>query len=247
LLVAPRAPRPLTKLMIPAGPGAPAREVGLQALAVAEQVRVRVRTHLLRVPTDGGADDLSAAIEAADSECKALYEDALAAALAAGAEHRAEMARVECRRGCAFCCHVDVTVTPLEAIRLSQHARAAGRAVPATEASARYAPCPLLEDGACTVYAMRPFACRSLFSPDATACEAGFAGEGRVFVPSLAWPRFLASAYITGEIGALEDLRLAGHLVELRRALALLLADATALPRWLRGADVFARHAGVAR
>jgi hypothetical protein len=246
LLVAPAAPRPLTKLMVPAGPGVPPRELALAALAIAETVRVRVREHLVRASAAGNADALLAAIDGVGAECKALYEDALASALAANAAHRADMAGIACRRGCAFCCHVDVTVTPLEAIRLARHEQAAGRAHPLGASGARHAPCPLLAAGECTVYAVRPFACRSLFSPDAKACEAGFAGTDEVFVPSLEWPRFLASGYITGEVAALDDLRLASHLVELRRALALLLADPTALPRWLGREDVFGRHAAAA-
>ena len=243
---APRTPRGLAKLVVPAGPGVPPREVGLEALALAETVRGRVRAHLVRAAASGRVADLLAGIETAGEECKTLFEDALAATLAASPAQRADMERVQCRRGCAFCCHVDVDVTPLEAIRLAEHQRAAGLGPPSV-AAARYAPCPLLADGACTAYAMRPFACRSLFSPDAKACETGFTTAATVFVPSLDWPRFIACGYITGDIAALDDLGLASHLVELRQALALLLGDPTALPRWLNRQDVFPRrHAGAA-
>jgi hypothetical protein len=241
----PHTQRALTKLVVPAGPGMPPREVGLEALAVAETVRRRVREHLVRAAAGGRIEDLLGAIETVGAECKTLFEDALAAAQSANAGHRADMERVECRRGCAFCCHVDVDVTPLEAIRLAEHQRVAGHGPPAA-ASARYAPCPLLSDSACTAYGMRPFACRSLFSPDAKACEAGFTTAATVFVPSLNWPRFIACGYITGELAALADLGLASHLVELRQALALLLGDPTALPRWLNRADVFPRRGAVA-
>lgn len=242
-LAAPRAPRILSKLVVPAGPGLPPREVALEALAIAETVRARVRERLVQASATGRVERVLAAIDTIGAECKTLFEDALAAALAADAGHRAEMARVQCRRGCAFCCHVTVDVTPLEAIRLAQHERAAGHGPPAAAgATSRTAPCPLLADGSCTVYEMRPFACRSLFSLDARACEAGFSAAAAVFVPSLDWPRFIACGYITGEIAALEDLGLASHLVELRQALALLLADPTALTRWLNREDVFPRR-----
>jgi hypothetical protein len=60
-------------------------------------------------------------------------------------------------------------------------------------------------------------------------------------MPSLVTPRLVASGFISGEIAALGDLGLAGHLVELSTALALLLGDPTALDRWLGGEDVFPR------
>jgi len=134
-------------------------------------------------------------------------------------------------------------VTPLEAIRIVQHQRGARRPAPEPAPDARHAPCPLLVEGSCSVYAIRPFACRSLFSSDAKACEAGFATASAVLVPSLDWPRYIACGYITGEIAALDDLGLASHLVELRQALTLMLGDAGVLPRWLAGEDVFPRRA----
>jgi hypothetical protein len=244
LLRSPRGLGAITKLAVPAGPGLPSPQGAARALAIAETVRVQVRKRIVGASATGRIDRMLDAIDAASADCVSLFEDALQAALVANLGQRAEMDRVECRRGCAFCCHVDVAVTPLEAIRLARHERAAGRreTAPATP-SPRPAPCPLLKDGACTVYDMRPFACRSLFSPDASACEAGFASTAPALVPSLDWPRFLACGYITGEIAALDDLGLASHLVELRGALALLLADPQALPRWLNGADIFQRLA----
>ncbi len=245
LLAAPRIPAAIAKLVVPAGPGLPPQHVAAQAVAVAETVRVRVRDRLVTASASGRIDRMLDAIDAAGTESLALFEDALRAELVANLGHRAEMDGVQCRRGCAFCCHVNVDITPLEAIRLARHERAAGRrATPGRQdtVAPRNAPCPLLKDGACTVYDIRPFACRSLFSPDARACEAGFTGAATTVVPSLDWPRYLSCGYVTGEIAALDDLGLASHLVELRGALALLLGDAQALARWLNGADVFPRR-----
>jgi Putative zinc- or iron-chelating domain len=231
----PRAPSALTRLVIPAGAPPPSDEAALEAVAVAETVRERVRAHLLHAAATGRVDRMRHAIDAACAECVAQFEAALQSSLVANLAHRAAMDRVQCRRGCAFCCYVEVAVTPLEAIRL------AGRARPATPASAssHRAPCPLLADGACSVYERRPFACRSIFSEDAHACAAGYEGAGDAPIPSLHWPRFLSCGYVSGAIAALDDLGLASHLVRLRSALAVLDGDPTALVRWLNGADVF--------
>lgn len=245
-LTVPRAPGAITRLAIPAGVGLPSPAEAVAALAVAESVRVPVRARLARASLSGRIDRMLDAIDGAAADCVALYENALAAALAANPPYRDEMKRIACRRGCAFCCHVDVAVTPLEAIRLarlSRHAAAAGIGVAAradAAAAPRFRPCPLLKDGACSVYDARPFACRALYSFDAAACETGFTTGARTPVPSLDWPRFLSCGYVTGELAALVDLGLAGHLVNLRAALAVMQADTHALPHWLNGTDVFA-------
>ena len=247
-LAAPPAPAPLGKLMIPAGVGRPSPESAAHLLAVAERVRALTREKLLTGSAGGSLETMLAAIEAAGARTVEAFEDELRARLAGDASARAEMERVQCRRGCAFCCHVDVVVTPLEAIRLAGAMRRGD--VPDRRAAAqgkrtRNAPCALLIDNVCSAYVLRPFACRALFSPDVAACEAGFAAEGAggapAFVPSLDWPRLLAAGFISGEAAALDDLSLASHLVELRGALAL--ADEANLVRWLAGADVFPRVA----
>ena len=236
----PSAPRALSKLVLPAGIALPSRDFANHAAAIAEEIRRRVRAQLVRGSAHGALAKLRDAIDAIGAASVAAFEDALRRAVADNAERGAEMAKIQCRRGCAFCCHVTVVVTPLEAIRLARRDASRGRApAQAGDATVRFAPCPLLVDGACSVYDIRPFACRSLFSLDAARCEAGYGGAQEATVPSLDWPRLLSCGYITGQIAALDDLGLTSRLVELKPALALLTRDATALPRWLNGEDVF--------
>ncbi len=229
----------ITKLVVPAGPGLPPRESALAARAIAEDVRARIRAALVRNSAAGNVEQMLDAIDTIGAECIGLYETALARAAAENKAHGAELAGVACRRGCAFCCYVDVDVTPLEAVRLARRAASAGT----TQEGTRRAPCPLLVDGACSQYERRPLACRAVFSPDARRCETGFMTADAVSVPSLEWPRHLAAGYITGEIAALDDLGLASHMVVLRAALAMLRSDDGAVLKWLNGADVFPRRA----
>jgi len=98
-----------------------------------------------------------------------------------------------CRAGCAYCCHANrVAVTAPEAFLLaaSVTARAKSGAIPRfREAAARVAgldenariasrlPCPLLEDGRCTVYDARPITCRQTTSVKVEMCIDEFEGR----------------------------------------------------------------------
>jgi hypothetical protein len=250
-LAASSSPPPITRLMIPAGPELPSREVAEHALAVAERTRELVRGRLMAASATGNIASIEDAIEEIGAGAVLAYEEEMAQRLAAVAASRAEMEGAECRRGCTFCCHVSVSVTPCEAIRIATAMRrgaipdrsaAVGEGVRAAVGAGRR-PCPLLVDGVCSAYAVRPFACRALFSSSAKLCEDGFQdGAAAVRVPSLAWPRFLATGYITGQVAALQDLGLASGLVELKSALAVLIGDETSLSRWLNGEPVFPRQ-----
>lgn len=247
-LAAPSSPAPITKLMIPAGPGLPSAEAAANALAIAERTRELVRSRLVAASASGSVAAIEGAIEEIGAGAVLAYEEEMTQRLAAQAESRADMDGIECRRGCTFCCHVSVSVTPCEAIRIATAMRrgaipdrsaAVGEGARAAAGIGRR-PCPLLVDGACSAYAVRPFACRALFSSSAKRCEEGFQDSAAaVRVPSLAWPRFLATGYITGQVAALKDLGLGSRLVELKSALAVLIGDETSLVRWLNGEPVF--------
>jgi Fe-S-cluster containining protein len=82
-------------------------------------------------------------------------------------------AELACTRGCAACCHVQLSLAPVEAERLrgalSRLGRAARERVRARAvrlrgmgAAAEREPCAMLEgDGSCVIYADRPLVCRT--------------------------------------------------------------------------------------
>lgn len=98
-------------------------------------------------------------------------------------------APVACQRGCFHCCHAPVTATRVEALavaerveswpseeklalvtRLSEYA--ARFALHSEEQGLRFRhPCPLLKEGKCAVYDVRPLSCRGLTSWDAELCR----------------------------------------------------------------------------
>ncbi|WP_457334893.1 YkgJ family cysteine cluster protein [Rhizobacter sp. P5_C2] len=94
---------------------------------------------------------------------------------------------VACEKGCASCCHMNVTITKAEADRLE---RAAGRRAAAVDRSVHHdqgkfvgIPCPFLDaQGACTVYEDRPLSCRKhgSFFESAAACHPSVMNEVEV-------------------------------------------------------------------
>ena len=85
---------------------------------------------------------------------------------------------VACKKGCASCCHMNVSITKAEAERL---AKASGKSMARIAAAPRHArdkfagkPCPFLDSqGACSIYVDRPLSCRkhSSFFESASACD----------------------------------------------------------------------------
>jgi Fe-S-cluster containining protein len=134
-----------------------------------------------RAATLAGAVDLARHVTTATSR---LIEGLLA---------RAPSGAIACRAGCDHCCYQLVGVTPPEALAIFDHlsrtasdaelaelapriaaARARTRGLSAGERFSPHHPCPFLEQptGRCTIYEVRPLACRGMNSLDAKECEA---------------------------------------------------------------------------
>lgn len=96
-----------------------------------------------------------------------------------------------CRRGCSYCCHQSVIVSSWEAKRIARFTGRAARQFRAPQrgddlhpTQRRYLgiPCPFLKRGECSVYAVRPMACRMHFSMEADPAPCNIANDpgGRV-------------------------------------------------------------------
>ncbi len=246
----------ITRFALPPEIGYPSAEILRYVQGIAEGARSLARERLLQASAYGDIHKLLSAIEAINAHVAAAYEDQLARQRRADVEFGRRAAKIECRRGCSFCCHLNVTASVLEAVQIAAAMRSGSRAdlersvfaasdahsgLDAGSRLAHKSACPLLVLGACSMYEARPRACRALVSVSAQACERHFNADGKAAdpAPSLVTPRLIASGFVTGEIAAMQDLGLAGHLVELTAALAVLLRDRTALARWLAGEDVF--------
>ena len=103
---------------------------------------------------------------------------------------------IACRNGCNFCCYIAVSATIVEIDLIASYVRsnwpaAAIEALMARIEStyrmtvddrlAKRTPCPFLVEGSCSIYAVRPFACRRQISIDASLCEKALDGDDANF------------------------------------------------------------------
>lgn len=190
---------------------------------------------------------------------------------------------VACHSGCAHCCHQRVGITVPEALAIVTHLvetrsaealadvrRRVERAHDRTRGLSREQrnspdhPCPLLEEGTCSIYEVRPLSCRGVHSIDERACKAKLhdtkqrAAYDRGELPghSFAEPIRAVHAVSAGvQLGLSEGLGLDMRPLDLTAALRLLLReptrkdaaphpDASRIASWLDGSAAFAEAHG---
>lgn len=170
---------------------------------------------------------------------------------------------VACRRGCSYCCHIEVRVRAHEALVLAEwirtrldagtiaavRARARDNALK-TEAMGREARrrvnlrCALLgDDGACMAYPARPGLCRKFHSTNVATCVASYEDRtSSLSSPEDAAIATEAMALMSHARNAIEKAGLDTSFYDLNRALAELLGEgeAKALRRWKAGKKIIA-------
>lgn len=161
--------------------------------------------------------------------------------------------RIGCKRGCWFCCTTWVDATPPELIfamrgvrRQSPKARRAASsfatfgALPFAERGRTVAPCPMLEDNACSIYDDRPALCRAAASTDAATCQKTFLMQSEEpFMAPVVYVR-TGTDYALALAAALKQAGLDHRTLELMGGMARVLATDNAEARWLDGEDIFA-------
>lgn len=166
----------------------------------------------------------------------------------------APLDKLACGKGCAYCCHGMVAITVPEAFLLAAHVRAGGEAAiaafrdraatmagktPAERLGAKL-PCPLLGDGgACSVYSIRPIACRRVVAFDLKPCVEEFEGQdGDIDVPAH-YNVHAAHVLVALALAFGSQARPFAH-YEFASAVLAVLDAPDAEARWRRGENVFA-------
>lgn len=170
----------------------------------------------------------------------------------------ADRDRVDCRAGCAWCCHQPLQVSPLDAVAMTHHLLPTldrDRLQAYTQdLSARlpfqreklktcFAPCPFLdtETSLCTAYESRPVVCRAFHSTSVEHCRAIHDEQRPVrTVPMFELLMGFVGLPLEGAHRALGELGVDLRPVVLGVAVALLAEDFEGLTRaWLAGERVF--------
>jgi Fe-S-cluster containining protein len=169
---------------------------------------------------------------------------------------RKKGARVACRSGCNFCCHLRVTVTAPEAIALFRYLRSEFPAALAQEIERRVlanadqiakmteqqhlatnVKCAFLVNGACSAYRARPLACALHHSLDVDACEDLYQNPAdfSVGIRKLKLIEETMAATHAGMKQALQGLGLSDQPLELHTAVAALLRNQSLIAAWRSG------------
>ncbi len=166
-----------------------------------------------------------------------------------------------CAAGCVWCCYQRVTATPAEVLRIVEYLR---ETLPAPELARLRAEisdahiktrglspagrlatrqlCPLLVDGQCSVYYVRPLPCRGYTSNSVEACQQRVENPDRpVSVQGDPVRYLLCLGVLNGLSEGLAAAGMEGGTVELIAALHLALETPNALTRWLKGERIFER------
>jgi Fe-S-cluster containining protein len=163
-------------------------------------------------------------------------------------------ARLACRAGCNFCCHLRVSVLPHEAIALFRYLQSRMPAAAAEQVRTRLrhyvrtpptAPrsCAFLVDGECAAYEVRPSACAAYHSMSRERCEQSFLDpavpSGTVALQGL---QAVALAMEAGVNAAVQAEGLSNIPAELHTAVAALLANPALIARWRAGRPWVKEH-----
>jgi Fe-S-cluster containining protein len=174
-----------------------------------------------------------------------------------------------CRQGCGYCCHNWVSATAPEIFLIVRHIRGLG--VGAKSASAKgpadswltpaaltaraqpnigidiagrfgaKLPCMFLRENTCSIYSVRPTACRQVTSTDLTACIEEYSGQG--LGDDISVSRTVLDHARNSRLPLVAALIAAGlpsDAFELSAAVSRALEQQDSELRWLNGDDVFA-------
>ncbi len=164
---------------------------------------------------------------------------------------------VACQKGCATCCTLRVTATAPEILLVVRYIALADASRPELNLAKRVAKanqatcglnepervklrrrCPFIMQGVCTIYPVRPLACRGHACYDAKACI--HAAAGKIDEIPISEPHRLFRGLIQNALqSALRDGGYDWHLYELNQALTLALSAPSCHGRWADGETIF--------
>jgi len=161
---------------------------------------------------------------------------------------------IACKKGCSHCCHTRVSATAPELLVIAKIIKNRGNGVIErvkkahlqtkefdlhTRAKRPY-PCPLLEEGICSIYDFRPKACRLAASGDASICARAILDLTGERIPAPVSYEKARTVYVIALTVALKRSNLPYAAYELNAGLVRAIDFPDAERAWLGGKDIFA-------
>lgn len=166
--------------------------------------------------------------------------------------------KLDCQAGCSYCCHYHIMASPAEIFALSEALQRTGsQLVKATIAKLETylrktegmtreehirtnIPCVLLSDGKCSVYSVRPLACRGHHSLDVTNCRQTFVDTGSPQLSPMSYGRkVISTTFDNLSLTVQHKLGRDTNKYELHAALFEALTNPSCLKRWKSGKTAF--------
>jgi hypothetical protein len=166
--------------------------------------------------------------------------------------------KLPCKKGCVWCCYLRVKVTPLEVIciiddlqsnlKVSELSALRQRIIETDEMTRGVDGigrvrlkriCPLIVEGKCLAYRIRPITCRMYHSLDASECELSLNDDRQ----SLRIRHDITGIGMGMFVGMTEGLRTVGlqsGVLELITGLRIAMEEPKLMKRWLAGVPAFA-------
>lgn len=167
---------------------------------------------------------------------------------------------VDCQKGCSYCCHYRVEAYTFEIVALYYHIQtqftpeqkgqslerlraAAGRIAPLDPIShfQTNIQCPLLVDGTCSVYPVRPSGCAAFYSRDRSVCEYQHQNPHDLDTVGAGIPQLNVDTQVEKDIAqlGLEWSKRDSRQYELVTSLLALFDNPGLIGRWKKGRTVF--------
>jgi Fe-S-cluster containining protein len=179
----------------------------------------------------------------------------------------ADMDDIACKNGCSWCCYKQVEVSPLEVFaiadylknkcdasylkylntRLTELDTITNGLSPGARLNVKL-PCAFLIDNSCSIYELRPLACRGGNSIDADLCrrhveDMDSVNRDKEIHGSPYWihavPFQIMRALREGMMAGINKYKLGQEMLELTAATRIVLQNNSALENWIRGEDIF--------
>lgn len=178
-------------------------------------------------------------------------------------DNQLKSTNVDCKLNCTYCCHNQVSLTPPEILLISEYIKNTFtkeeikelkirvdnldkviKGMNAFERKKAKEPCALLVDNKCSVYKVRPLACKGWNSMDVRDCEKAFNSGQDVNIQAFAPPLIITNSVSVGISNTLHNTGLNADNLELNSALKVVLEKYNAGEKYLEGKNIFreAKH-----